>query len=101
MSELNEQGFQKSPPTPPLGARFRLSLMGAGVACYGAICGIGGGLFAVVPGCMGVAVYSPPLGRGGATARGVKVLRELSDRLDLHLMSARHGDFHRNSDPEP
>ncbi len=63
--------------------------------------GIGGGLFAVVPGCMGVAVYSPPLGRGGATARGVKVLRELSDRLNLHLMSARHGDFHRNSDPEP
>ena len=45
MSDLSQQGFQQSPPTPPLGARIRLSLMGAGVACYGAICGIGGGLF--------------------------------------------------------
>ena len=45
MSDLKEQGFPKSPPTPPLGARIRLSLMGAGVAGYGAVCGIGGGLF--------------------------------------------------------
>ena len=45
MSEENTPGFQQSPPTPPLGSRIRLGLMGAGVAAYSAMCGIGGGLF--------------------------------------------------------
>jgi hypothetical protein len=45
MSEESEPGFQKSPPTPPLGSRIRLGMMGAGVAGYSAVCGIGGGLF--------------------------------------------------------
>ncbi len=45
MSELKDPEFPKAPPTPPLGARVRLGFMGAGVAAYGAVCGIGGGLF--------------------------------------------------------
>ena len=45
MSEENTPGFQQSPPTPPLGSRIRLGMMGAGVAAYSAMCGIGGGLF--------------------------------------------------------
>jgi len=45
MSELKDPEFPKAPPTPPLGARVRLAFMGAGVAAYGAVCGIGGGLF--------------------------------------------------------
>ena len=35
----------KTPAMPALGARVRLGLMGACVAAYSAVCGIGGGLF--------------------------------------------------------
>jgi len=45
MSEVKAPEFPKAPPTPPLGSRIRLGMMGAGVAAYSAMCGIGGGLF--------------------------------------------------------
>ena len=45
MSEEKVPEFPKAPPTPPLGSRIRLGMMGAAVAAYGAVCGIGGGLF--------------------------------------------------------
>ena len=45
MSEEKVPEFPKAPPTPPLGSRVRLGMMGAAVAAYGAVCGIGGGLF--------------------------------------------------------
>ena len=45
MSELKDPEFSKAPEKPPFGARVRLAFMGACVATYGAVCGIGGGLF--------------------------------------------------------
>ncbi len=45
MSELKDPESPEASLTPSLGARARLALMGAGVAGYGAVCGIGGGLF--------------------------------------------------------
>ena len=48
--------------------------------------GVSGGIFAVLPGRMGVGVWSPPLDAQGNSVRGVAVCRELVERLDLHLM---------------
>jgi glutaminase len=47
--------------------------------------GICGGILAVVPQKMGIAVFSPPLDRRGNSVRGVKVCEELSQQLGLHL----------------
>ncbi|MBD2197685.1 MULTISPECIES: glutaminase A [Calothrix] len=47
--------------------------------------GVCGGILAVVPQKMGIAVFSPPLDRRGNSVRGVKVCEELSQRLGLHL----------------
>ncbi|BAY24336.1 glutaminase [Calothrix sp. NIES-2100] len=47
--------------------------------------GICGGILAVVPQQMGIAVFSPPLDRRGNSVRGVKVCEELSQQLGLHL----------------
>ncbi|QEY30892.1 glutaminase A [Synechococcus sp. RSCCF101] len=47
--------------------------------------GVGGGLLAVVPGQLGLAVYSPPLDAYGNSVRGVAVCEELSRRWQLHL----------------
>ena len=53
--------------------------------------GVGGGIIAVLPGQVGIAVYSPPLDRHGNSVRGVRVCRDLSRELDLHLVrSGRH-----------
>ncbi|GAB2519874.1 glutaminase A [Nocardia heshunensis] len=48
--------------------------------------GVGGGILAVLPGQIGIAVYSPRLDAHGSSVRGVKVCRELSDRLGLHFL---------------
>ena len=49
--------------------------------------GVAGGIVAVLPGQLGIAVYSPPLDEHGNSVRGVKVCEELSEALHLHVMS--------------
>ena len=48
--------------------------------------GVGGGILAVLPGQMGIAVYSPRLDSHGNSVRGVAACRELSTRLELHFL---------------
>ncbi|MFE4458107.1 glutaminase A [Nocardia tengchongensis] len=48
--------------------------------------GVGGGILAVLPGQIGIAVYSPRLDAHGSSVRGVKACRELSSRLGLHFL---------------
>lgn len=49
--------------------------------------GVAGGIIAVLPGQLGIAVYSPPLDPHGNSVRGVKVCEDISDELHLHVMS--------------
>jgi glutaminase len=49
--------------------------------------GVGGGVLAVVPGRLGLAVYSPPLDSYGNSSRGIAVCEEISERLQLHLFN--------------
>ena len=48
--------------------------------------GVGGGICAVVPGIMGIGVYSPPLDIKGNSVRGVKVCEKISRELGLHVL---------------
>lgn len=48
--------------------------------------GVGGGILAVLPGQIGIAVYSPRLDAHGNSVRGVAACRELSKRLELHFL---------------
>jgi glutaminase len=48
--------------------------------------GVGGGVLAVLPGQLGIAVFSPPLDRHGNSVRGVEVCRQISDDLNLNLL---------------
>ncbi|MFD4265003.1 glutaminase A [Rhodococcus sp. NPDC058481] len=48
--------------------------------------GVGGGVLAVLPGQIGIAVYSPRLDAHGNSVRGVQACRELSKRLELHFL---------------
>ena len=48
--------------------------------------GVSGGILAVLPGRLAVAVYSPRLDLQGNSTRGVAVCRDLSARLNLHLV---------------
>ena len=45
-----------------------------------------GGILAVVPGQLGIAVFSPPLDARGNSVRGVAVCRDLARDLDLHVV---------------
>ena len=47
--------------------------------------GVGGGIMGVVPGKMGIGVYSPALDRKGNSIAGIKALEELSRSLDLSV----------------
>ncbi|MGA7397925.1 MAG: glutaminase, partial [Solirubrobacterales bacterium] len=49
--------------------------------------GVAGGIIAVLPGQLGIAIYSPALDVHGNSFRGVKVCEELSETLHLHVMS--------------
>ena len=49
--------------------------------------GVGGGILAVLPGQLGIGVYSPLLDDRGNSVRGVLVCRSLSERLGLHFLS--------------
>jgi glutaminase len=48
--------------------------------------GVSGGILAVLPGQLGIAVYSPPLDARGNSVRGLAVCRDLSSDLGLHLV---------------
>jgi glutaminase len=48
--------------------------------------GVGGGVLAVLPGQLGIAVFSPPLDRHGNSVRGVEVCRRISTDLNLNLL---------------
>jgi glutaminase len=50
--------------------------------------GVSGGILAVVPGRMGIAVFSPPLDAKGNSVRGIRVCQELSDRYGLHAFES-------------
>ncbi|MDY6999307.1 MAG: glutaminase A [Actinomycetota bacterium] len=49
--------------------------------------GVGGGIVAVLPGQLGIGVYSPRLDAKGNSVRGVRVCRSLSDQLGLHFLN--------------
>ena len=49
--------------------------------------GVSGGIMAVVPGKMGIGVFSPGLDRYGNSVRGVRVCSEISERLGLHVFA--------------
>lgn len=53
--------------------------------------GISGCLVAVVPGRMGIAVYSPRVNRHGTSVRGLEALRRLSQRLGLSVFEPAQG----------
>lgn len=48
--------------------------------------GVAGGILAVLPGQLGIGVFSPPLDARGNSVRGVKVCEELSHDLNLHFL---------------
>jgi len=47
--------------------------------------GVAGGIVAVIPGQIGIGVFSPRLDRHGHSVRGVRVCRELSETFGLHV----------------
>lgn len=49
--------------------------------------GVSGGILAVVPGQMGIAVYSPRLDKHGNSIAGIDALETISTELDLHVFS--------------
>ena len=49
--------------------------------------GVSGGILAVVPGKMGIAVFSPGLDVYGNSVRGIRVCEEISERLGLHVFA--------------
>jgi glutaminase len=48
--------------------------------------GVSGGILAVVPGQLGIGLFSPLLDARGNSVRGVAACRELAHELDLHLV---------------
>ncbi len=53
--------------------------------------GVAGGIIGVLPGQVGIAVFSPRLDSHGNSARGVKVFGHLSREMGLHLMESSQG----------
>ncbi len=54
--------------------------------------GVGGGIMAVLPGQLGIGVYSPLLDEHGNSVRGVRACKRLSSDLGLHMFNvAREG----------
>ena len=49
--------------------------------------GVGGGIVAVLPGQLGIGVYSPLLDAKGNSVRGVRLCRSLSEQLGLHFLT--------------
>jgi len=51
--------------------------------------GVGGGIMAVLPGQLGIGVFSPRIDENGNSHRGIRVCEELAQRLHLHLLDDR------------
>jgi glutaminase len=49
--------------------------------------GVGGGILAVLPGQLGIGVFSPALDPQGNSLRGIKVCMDLAQELSLHMMN--------------
>jgi glutaminase len=49
--------------------------------------GVAGGIIAVLPGQLGIGVFSPPLDARGNSVRGIRVCDALSRHCDLHLFN--------------
>ncbi|MCW3096762.1 MAG: glsA [Chthonomonadaceae bacterium] len=47
--------------------------------------GVSGGIMAVLPGYLGIGVFSPPLDSRGNSLRGIEVCKELSQYFGLHM----------------
>jgi len=54
--------------------------------------GISGGIFAVVPGRLGIACYSPKVDHHGHSVRGLRVFEDLSHEFGLHLFEVDQPD---------
>ena len=50
--------------------------------------GVAGGIIAVLPGQVGLAVYSPPLDEHGGSVRGLATAQRLSRDMELHFVRA-------------
>ncbi|WP_026535062.1 glutaminase A [Arthrobacter sp. H14] len=63
---------------------------GAWVSAVGmpAKSGVGGGTIAVLPGQLGLAVYSPPLDEHGSSVRGIATCQRISRDMELHFVRA-------------
>lgn len=51
--------------------------------------GVSGAIIAVIPGQLGIGIYSPPVDVHGNSIRGVKVCQEISDEFSLHVFNNR------------
>lgn len=49
--------------------------------------GVGGGILAVLPGQVGIGVFSPPLDAQGNSYRGIQVCMDVSRELSLHMLN--------------
>lgn len=49
--------------------------------------GVSGGFMAIVPGLLGIAVYSPRLDNAGNSIRGIETCRRLATALNLHVFN--------------
>ena len=50
--------------------------------------GVSGGILGVVPGKMGIGVYSPLLDSRGNSVRGIKVFQELAEILQFNIFKS-------------
>jgi glutaminase len=51
--------------------------------------GVSGCIMAVIPGQIGIGVYSPPLDAQGNSVRGIKVCQQISNEFELHAFNNR------------
>lgn len=52
--------------------------------------GVAGGIMAVLPGQLGIGIFSPPLDPRGNSVRGIRVCDDLSRHFNLHLFNSPH-----------
>jgi hypothetical protein len=51
--------------------------------------GVSGCIMAVIPGQVGIGIYSPPLDAQGNSVRGIKVCQSISNEFELHAFNNR------------
>ena len=51
--------------------------------------GVSGCIIAVIPGQIGICVYSPPIDQQGNSVRGIRVCQEISNEFELHAFNNR------------